>query len=126
MAEEYRSIMKKLVYFIIMMFCLGITFAFADEGVIKTSSSISESLVIDMAQEIALEIDAGVNEDAIMQARRFCTRQNERDSRYRLEFTHFVVKSVWMKDGDSFQKEYMGEIHFRMNCKHLQIRPGDD
>lgn len=118
--------MKSTVYFIIMVFCLGVTFAFADDGVIKTDGSISESLVIDMAQEIAMEIDAGTNEDAIMQARRFCTRENERDTRYRLQFTHFEVMSTWVKDGDSFQKEYMAKIYFRMNCKHLLVRPGDD
>ena len=118
--------MKTSVYFTIIMFCLGITFAFADVDSIKTETSVSEALVVDLAQEIAREIDAGINEEAIMAARKFCTRRNERQSRYNLEFTHFIINSRWVKDGDSFKTEYFGEVFFKMNCKFLQVRPGSD
>jgi hypothetical protein len=118
--------MKTIVYTIIAFFCLGITVASAHYDSVKIKGFSSESSAAAAAQKIAVEIDAGTHQEALMVTRRHCTRSKEHESTFKLQFTHFDISSVWVKSGDNFVREYSAEIFYNQNCGYLQIRPGDD
>jgi hypothetical protein len=118
--------MKTIVYTIIAFFCIGVTAAFAHYDSVKIKGFSSEASAAAMAQKVAMEIDAGIHEEALMVTKRHCTRSKEHESSFKLEFTHFDVHSVWVKSGDNFAEEFSAEIFYNQNCGYLQVRPGDD
>lgn len=118
--------MKAIVYTIIAFFCLGITAVFAHYDSVKIKGYSSEAAASAAAQKVAREIDAGIHKEALITTKRHCTRSQEHESSFKLEFTRFDIFEKWVKSGDNFVKMFSAEIFYNQNCGYLQVRPGED